>query len=38
MTQLQNQQVIALESPYDVLLKRQMHTLRGELMPAHNNA
>lgn len=26
-------QVIALESPYDVLLERQIHTLRSELMP-----
>lgn len=26
-------QVIALESPYDVLLERQIHTLRSELIP-----
>ena len=31
-------QVIALESPYDVLLERQIHTLRGELVPALENA
>jgi hypothetical protein len=30
-------QVIALESPYDVLLERQIHTLRGELVPALGN-
>jgi len=30
-------QVIALESPYDVLLERQIHTLRGELVPAHSD-
>jgi hypothetical protein len=28
-------QVTALESPYDVLLERQMHTLRSELMVSH---
>ena len=30
-------QVIALESPYDVLLERQIHTLRAQLMPTNQS-
>lgn len=31
-------QVIALESPYDVLLERQIHSLRSELIPTPSTA